>query len=150
MFRLGGSFKVHESATPAALKGIFAEHEPMGGTVLAPVLERVFADHLKAKAAGQMKANGTMLLVITDGQPQDEAKVAQAIIAFTKKLENGDDEFGSTFIQVGKDPAATAFLKKLDDDLEKQGAKFDIVDTKTIDEVEQIGLTETLLAALTD
>lgn len=145
-----GSFKRYESQTAAKLNDIWKENSPMGGTVLAPVLENIFADYLKRKAAGSTKANGEMVLVITDGQPSDEDKVAKTIVEFTKKLDNGDGEFGISFIQVGKDAQASAFLKKLDDDLEAQGAKFDIVDTKTMDEVEQIGLTETLIAALND
>lgn len=144
------NFKVYENQTPEKIGEIWKEQSPMGSTVLAPVLKQVFSNYLKRKAAGQAKPNGEMLLVVTDGQPEDEQQVAKEIIAFTKQLENGDDEFGISFIQVGRDAGATAFLKRLDDDLEKQGAKFDIVDTKTIDEVESIGLTETLMAALND
>lgn len=145
-----GSFKMYENTTAAKLKDIWAENEPMGGTVLAPVLKRIFEDYRKRKAAGQTKPNGEMLLVITDGQPQDEAAVAKEIVAFGNSLGNGDEEYGISFIQVGKDSGATNFLRKLDDDLTKQGAKHDIVDAKTMDEVEQIGLTETLIAALND
>lgn len=57
---------------------------------------------------------------------------------------------GISFLQVGKDSGAHAFLKRLDDDLVKQGAKHDIVDTKTMEELETIGLTEALIAALND
>ena len=145
-----GSFKRYENQTASKLNDIWKETQPMGGTTLAPVLENIFADYLKRKKAGTTKANGEMVLVITDGQPSDEAAVSKSIVNFTKQLENGDGEFGISFIQVGKDAQASAFLKKLDDDLEAQGAKFDIVDTKTMDEVEQIGLTETLIAALND
>jgi len=41
-------------------------------------------------------------------------------------------------------------LKKLDDDLVAQGAKWDIVDTKTFEEIESIGITQALIAALDD
>lgn len=145
-----GSFRVHENATPGNVKAILDEHSPMGATVLAPVLKAVFADYNKRKAAGQTKANGEMLLVVTDGQPADEGDVAKAIVAFGNGLANADDEYGISFLQIGKDPSATRFLKKLDDDLTSMGAKYDIVDTKTIEEVEQVGLTEALIAALND
>jgi hypothetical protein len=105
---------------------------------------------LLRKKAGKTKANGEMLLIVTDGQPSDEKEVSKEIVNFTKSLDNGDGEYAISFIQVGKDPGASAFLKRLDDDLVSQGAKFDIVDTKTMDEVEAIGLTETLIAALND
>lgn len=145
-----GSFKVYNNTTAAKVVDIFRENQPMGGTVLAPPLKSVFDTYLAAKAAGTTKSNGMIVLVITDGQPSDAADVAKTISDFTQKLDNGDGEFGITFLQVGRDPEATRFLKSLDDDLTSHGAKFDIVDTKTIDEVEQIGLTEVLIAALND
>lgn len=145
-----GNFKTYENVGAEKVKDIFTEQSPMGSTILAPVLKSAFDSYLKRKAKGETKANGEMLLVVTDGQPEDETQVAQEIINFTKKLENGDGEYGITFVQIGKDQGATNFLRRLDDGLEKQGAKFDIVDTKTIDEVEQLGLTETLMAALND
>jgi len=144
------SFKVYENQTESKLKEIWKEQSPGGGTTLAPVLKQVFADYMKRKKAGQTKPNGEVLLVVTDGQPSDEKEVAQEIIRFGNQLDNADSEYGISFIQVGKDPGATQFLKKLDDNLTSQGAKYDIVDTKTMDEVEQIGLTETLMAALND
>jgi Mg-chelatase subunit ChlD len=145
-----GSFKVHENVTESKVKDAFKEHSPMGGTILAPVLKNAFDSYLKRKAAGQTKPNGEMLIVVTDGQPQDEAEVAKTIVQFGNKLDNADEEYGIQFIQIGKDAQASKFLKKLDDDLVSQGAKYDIVDTKTMEEVESIGLTETLIAALND
>jgi Mg-chelatase subunit ChlD len=142
--------KVYENTTPAKVTDIFKENEPMGGTTLAPVLKAVFESYKARKKAGTTKPNGELLIVVTDGQPSDEAQVAKEIVAFGNSLENADAEYGIQFLQVGKDQAASQFLKKLDDDLTKQGAKHDIVDTKTMDELENIGLTEALLAALND
>lgn len=144
------TFKTYESTTPSKVKDIFAENSPMGGTVLAPVLESVFSSYLTRKKAGQAKANGEILLVVTDGCPSDEEAVAKSIVKFGNQLENGDAEYGISFLQIGRDAHASQFLKRLDDDLTKQGAKYDIVDTKTMDELETIGLTEALVAALTD
>lgn len=145
-----GAFKVYPNTTAAKVTDIFRENQPMGGTILAPVLQFCFDDFLALKAAGNAKPNGAMIVVVTDGQPSDSAQVAKTISDFTQKLDNGDDEFGIALFQVGKDPEASAFLKKLDDDLVGSGAKFDIVDTKTFEEIETIGLTEALIAALDD
>lgn len=144
------NFKTYENVTEAKVKDIFKENSPGGSTVLAPVLHSVFADYQKRKAAGTLKANGEILVVMTDGAPVDEADVAREIVKFANTLSNGDGEYGIQFLQVGRDPGATAFLKKLDDDLVTQGAKWDIVDTKTMDEFENIGVIETLVAALND
>lgn len=145
-----GSFKAHENVTPNIVGQIFKEHEPMGATVLAAPLKWCFDNYLSNKTAGKAKANGAIVVVLTDGEPQDQNQVAKEIVSFTKKLDNGDGEFGISMLQVGKDVAAKQFLQRLDDDLQKEGAKFDIVDTKTMDELETIGLTEAVLASLTD
>lgn len=145
-----GSFKAYENCKANTVTNIFNENHPGGGTVLAPVLEHAFADYLKRKAAGQTKQNGEMLIVVTDGAPQDESAVAKTIINFANKLTNADSEYGIQFLQIGKDQAASRFLKKLDDDLVAQGAKWDIVDTKTFEEIESIGITQALIAALDD
>ena len=61
-----------------------------------------------------------------------------------------DEELAISMIQVGNDTQATRFLKALDDELEGVGAKFDIVDTITIDEMEDYTLSEVLLKAIND
>jgi Mg-chelatase subunit ChlD len=144
-----GDFKVYESTTPEKVKDVFAENEPMGNTYLAAPLKATFESYLKRKAEGKAKTHGEITLVVTDGCPQDAAEVAREITAFTKKLER-DEEYGICFLQIGKDKTATSFLQSLDNDLEKHGARFDIVTTKTIEEVEKNGLTATLLSALND
>lgn len=143
------SYKVYDNTTPSTVKNIFQENEPMGGTVLSAPLEHVFKTYLTQKAANKTKANGSLCIVVTDGEPSDQGDTAKAIVNFTKKLDSRE-EFGISFLQVGKDAQAAAFLKRLDDNLQSEGSKFDIVDTKTFDELENIGLTQALIAALTD
>lgn len=144
-----GSFNRYDGVDGDKVKQIFQENEPNGSTVLAPPLQNVFDAYLKNKKAGTSKPHGEMLLVVTDGAPQDEEKVASAIVNFTKKLDSRE-EFGIQFVQIGKDASASRFLKFLDDNLEGRGAKFDIVDTKTAEETESLQFTEVLLAALND
>jgi hypothetical protein len=74
-----------------------------------------------------------------------------AIIEATQQMEK-DEELAVSFIQIGNDPDATKFLKLLDDDLEKADAKFDIVDTLNIQDIEEENLTlkEVLLNAILD
>ncbi len=150
VYLFGSSFKRFDGVNGDKVAQIFRENEPAGGTDLNPVLKDVFADYSKRKAASGTKANGEMLLVITDGESDNQPQVAKQIVAFGNGLANADEEYGIGFFQVGKDPAASNFLKALDDDLTKQGAKHDIVDCKTFDEIENIGLTEALTQALSD
>lgn len=147
-----GSHMVYENSKEDKLGEIFSKHSPDGATILAPVLDGIFSRYLATRAAGNAKANGQIVLVVTDGQPQDEAKVADSIVNFTKQLNDGRREFGISFLQVGKDAGATAFLKRLDDQLTSKGAKYDIVDTVTMEDIAANGksLEDVLIGALTD
>jgi Mg-chelatase subunit ChlD len=131
----------------AKVSQVFEEVEPNGSTNLDGVLKDVFTGYLYDKQNGKAKPNGQITVVITDGQPDDPAAVKRTIIDFTQKLDK-DEEFGLLFVQVGNDGGAKAFLKSLDDDL--KGAKFDIVDAITLDEVGDRTLTEVLAGAISD
>jgi hypothetical protein len=73
----------------------------------------------------------------------------RAIVDASRRIDR-DEELGVSLVQVGCDPQARRFLKVLDDDLVRAGAPFDICDTVTLDEMEDIGLTEVLLRAVND
>lgn len=141
-----GNFKEYSNITGGEdqVDKIFRENEPSGNTDTAKVVKHVLDGYLGGK-----KEKPIIIVCVTDGEPSDEAALVNVIIEATKKLTN-EEEVGITFIQVGQDPLAHAFLKRLDDNLEKEGAKFDIVDTKTMDEVESMSLADVLLQAITD
>jgi hypothetical protein len=61
-----------------------------------------------------------------------------------------DEELGISIIQVGSDAQASKFLKALDDQLQGVGAKFDICDTVTLDDMEDMSLADILTNAITD
>jgi hypothetical protein len=119
---------------------IFKTTEPGGSTALHLALAAELDDYLVRKAAGKTKANGEAIFVVTDGEPDDQAKVAKVIVNAANRLTN-PDELNITFVQVGHDDKATAFLNRLDDDLEKEGAKYDIVDTLTVESIGKKNLT---------
>jgi len=145
----GSGIVKFDDVTPDKVDAIFKEYDPMGSTNLTGCLEAYFSGYFERKTTGKAKAKGEIVLVITDGEPNDRKSVAKCIVEATKKLDR-EDELGITFIQVGDDEGATAFLKYLDDDLEAQGAKYDIVDTITMADCESKPLTQVLLDALED
>ena len=61
-----------------------------------------------------------------------------------------DEELAISIIQVGSDAGATQFLKALDDPLEGVGAKFDICDTMTLDDMGDMILSDALLSVIAD
>jgi hypothetical protein len=87
-------------------------------------------------------------VVFTDGVPDDKKAVEDVIRRQANSQEN-DEDLTFLFVQVGRDKSATQYLKKLDDDL--TGAKFDIVDAKTIEEVDKFSsIPELILHAISD
>lgn len=149
VYLFSGRFRRYDNVTADKVVQVYAENEPMGRTDLAAVLQDALDNYFERKQRGEAKPNGETFLVITDGEPDDGKAVMRVIIDATNKIER-DEEIGISLIQVGKDRKATAYLKALDDQLEQAGAKFDIVDTITIDQMENMSLAEVLLNALID
>ncbi|MCT7958150.1 vWA domain-containing protein [Laspinema palackyanum] len=149
VYVFSGRFKRYDNVTAAKVEQIFQENEPAGRTDLAGVLQDALNNYFKRKAAGQTQANGETILAITDGEPDDRKAVMKVIIEASRRIDK-DEELAISFIQIGNDRTATQFLKALDDDLVNAGAKFDIVDTLTIDEMEDMTLTEVLMNAIID
>jgi hypothetical protein len=141
-------FRRYDNVTADKVSKIYAENEPMGRTDLASVLYDAVNNYFDRKATGQAKANGETILVVTDGEPDDYKAVMRVIIDASRRIDR-DEELGISLIQVGNDRKATQFLKALDDQLQSAGAKFDIVDTITIDDMQGLTLAEVLLNAIT-
>ncbi|MGB7440509.1 MAG: VWA domain-containing protein [Coleofasciculaceae cyanobacterium] len=149
VYLFSSSFKRYDNVTSDKVSQIFQENDPMGRTDLAGVLKDATKNYLQRKTAGETQPNGETILVITDGEPDDRKEVMRVIIEASRQIDR-DEELAISLIQVGKDAMATRFLKALDDDLQGAGAKFDIVDTVTLDDMENMTLAEVLLKAIED
>ena len=149
VYLFSGRFKRYDNVTSNKVAQIFQENDPMGTTNLAAVLHDATSNYFQRKAAGQTKPNGETILVITDGEPDDRKAVMRVIIEASRQMER-DEELAISLIQVGSDATATRFLKALDDELQGAGAQFDIVDTITLDDMENMSLAEVLLNAIHD
>lgn len=142
-------FKRYDNVTSAKVEQIFQENEPAGTTNLAGVLKDATAQYFQRKASGQTKPAGETIVVITDGEPDDRKAVMVSIVEASQQMER-DEELAISMIQVGNDATASQFLKALDDQLQGVGAKFDICDTVTIDDMADMTLSEVLLSAISD
>lgn len=149
VYVFSGRFKRYDDVTSAKVAQIFLENDPAGTTNLASVLKDATNNYLQRKATGQTKPNGETILVVTDGEPDDRKAVFEVIIDASRQIDR-DEELAISFIQVGSDPQATKFLKALDDQLQSVGAKFDICDTVTLDDLEDMSLADVLMNAITD
>jgi uncharacterized protein YegL len=144
LYLFNGKVSYHPAIKKADdVKKVF-EEDPEGNTLLEPVLDQALKNFFAKRRDDTVKSNGEMILIVTDGEPQDRPKVATTIIDATKKLQP-QDKLSIAFIQVGKDAGATAYLQALDDDLKKSyGATKDIVKTYTMAQVGDKGLNQVL------
>lgn len=133
---------VNDGVHADAVTQIFKTHTPGGSTNLAAALEEAF----KKKWSSSKPA---YVLVLTDGIPDSEEEVVRSIIAASKKIENGD-QLGVQFIQIGSDKRASEFLNRLDEGLERKGAKFDIVNALTREQAENMTFEQMIWAAFND
>lgn len=149
IYLFSGRFKRYENVTSAKVLQIFQENDPSGTTDLAGVLKHATDNYFQRKTSNTTQLNGETILVVTDGEPDDHKAVMKVIIEASRRLDR-DEELAISFIQVGNDAQATRFLKILDDELQSAGAKFDICDTITMDDMEDMSLSEVLLNAIND
>lgn len=143
--RSQGGFVQYRQVTTEKLAQIFDLHYPPEELNLLDGLQTALADYFDRKVAGKAKPNGEIIIVLIDGEPKNRMGIAKAITQATEKMER-DQELGIGFAQVGNDLIARGFLDALDDNLRSAaGAKFDIVNTRVLEEIKPNSLTEFLL-----
>jgi Copine len=140
VYTFSDGFQRYENVTASKVEEIFEDNEPFGCTDLAGVLQDALKNYFQRKERGEAKPNGETILVVTDGKPDDQIAVMTNIIEATKKI-NKDGELAISLIQIGDDQEATNFLKFLDNELTKKGAKSDIVNTVTMEDIKNRKLT---------
>lgn len=100
------------------------------------------------KARGYNAAGDNVLvLVFTDGAATDKSLVKSEIISMANGM-TADEQCALEIVYFG-DEAAT-YLKELDDNLQAQGAKFDIVDATPIEEAITLDVEALLNKAFND
>jgi hypothetical protein len=141
------TFQTVQNCTPEKIEQIYSTIQPNGGTDLVdPLMERLGAARARHSAGGKP----VVIAVITDGEPnipRDPKVVNQALIKFTQSL-SAPDQVSVTFLQIGDTFDGRGFCIDLDDNLVNEGARYDIVDTKTFDELKSQGLVNALIDAV--
>lgn len=101
-----------------------------GATMTHLAIKEAYKEH-KDK-----KNEQTFFMLFTDGEPSDPEAVKQAIIDITKDVKD-EKEFRIAFLTVGnRSPGLDQYLIDLDDNLKSNGAKYDIVDVKRVEDVD--------------
>lgn len=136
----GAAVPIATGVTPDKVAGLFGEMRPSGSTPTDTALASMLVEANKSKKKD-------FIIVFTDGVPDNQA----ALVKVIKDQSNGqaaDDECTILFVQVGDDAKAAKALAQLDDDI--KGVKFDIVDCKTLDQLEAAPSLEAFLLAAID
>ena len=149
VYLFSDGFQRFEQVTAEKVAQIFAENTPKGSTNLVSALQDATKNYFQRKKQGQTKTGGETILVVTDGEPNERWSLIDVIIKASQQMQQ-EQELAISFIQVGSDPKATRFLKSLDEQLESIGAKFDICDTVTLEDMDDKPLAEVLLNAILD
>ncbi|MBD2482960.1 hypothetical protein [Planktothrix sp. FACHB-1365] len=149
LYLFSDQFQRYEKVTSDKVIYIFEQHQPSGTNRLSPVLKDATDHYFGRRATEQAKANGETIIIVTSGEIENPTALRQIIIDAANQL-NRDEELAIELIQVGSNADVTQFFHILDDDLQSQGAKFDICNTITLSDLGAMSLTDMLLKAIVD
>jgi hypothetical protein len=136
----------YSNVGPKAIEAVFRDNKPEGPTHATATLNTQFEEYFAKRSNIGADAKPLLILMITDGCPQDPPSLCASVLNAARRM-NRPDEITLTIVQIGHDQKAAHLLSRLNDPTD--GAKYRIVNTKSFDEVEKIGLTGTLLSAIT-
>jgi hypothetical protein len=143
-------FTVYEHVSSPQLISLFANPNFRSGTRLAEPLSARLDNFLSTYKPGMKPL---LITVITDGLPvpaEEPEMVKQVLINATQKMIE-PHEVTVVFLQIGgRDERGKHYLEDLDANLVSYGAKYPVVQTKSFDQLQAIGLGEALVDAIQD
>jgi Mg-chelatase subunit ChlD len=144
LITFNGSYNVTDNVKDmAAVDALFAKEQPSGSTALHLALQAAFAK-------GQQSGKPLFVHVFTDGEPTNKDAAANEIANAVRAMKK-DADLAVSFLQVGDDPEATAYLTYLDDQLQAdKNLPFDAVNAMTVADSEGLTYGQILHLALND
>jgi len=139
------SYEVKEHASNKNLEELFNEIVPSGQTDIYTPLSYAIQSHL---ADPDHRNKPVLIVVLTDGLPNQGGSLDQLIAHATNTLQE-NDEMIITFLTIGQDPEGDELIEHLDKNLVSGGAKEDIVDSMPFSRLLEIGLKNALLDTVT-
>jgi Mg-chelatase subunit ChlD len=141
------AFDAYEHVNLDTINTIFDNIAPSGSTDLVDPLNYEFSQYFRSRSSKPL-----LVAIITDGLPNrpsaDPRLLRNALIDCTMHMTDRR-QIAVTFLQVG-DFAGQQVVVDLDENLVSYGARYDIVDTKTFDELKAIGLPRALVDAVVE
>jgi len=132
----------------ADLAKVFQVKTPPPANDLLSSLQAALDNHFANLEEGKKET----IIVVLDHLPNDQEGIIQCLVDATKKIDVENDAYslGISFILIGDDEEAKAFLNFLDDELEVRGATHDMVDAKGWMAIKNSSIEKFLLDALLD
>ena len=123
---------IEKGVKPDNFDAAWDKHSPDGGTVFGPALKAM----LDIYPPSALTETQHFLLVLTDGEPEDQKAAMDAISDYTQNMQ-ADEQVGIMIARVGTDAGAKAYLDILDNGLTvangcTKDAKFDIVHVEEV------------------
>ncbi len=147
VYLFSDNFKRYEKVTSDQVVLIFKNNELTGNANLATVLKDATDHYFENRAMETAKPNGETIIIVTGGEIEHSESVKQIMIDAANQL-TWEEELGIELVQVGSDPKVTQFFRVLDQELQQAGAKFDICNTVTFEDMAEMSLTDILLKAI--
>ncbi len=135
------NYRSYQQCTLQRVGDVFKQNTPTGESFMAPAISEALNSVRGKLNYGQP----AVVAIITDGRPSDADQVKKLVVAATKDIVN-PDLLTITFIEIG---SYFPYLRELDNDLTKQGAKSDIVTVFPFWQVNSMGLLRALAKAVT-
>ena len=135
----------YTNVSAAGLNRIFIATEPEGSTMLDEAVGLELDHFLFNRSTGRSK-KPLLMVVITDGSPNDPQKVVDEILHVSRKIER--DEVKIVFFMIGDDPMSLAFIDYIKSSRIEAGIAFDIVSSHPFPELRAHGLARSLANAL--
>lgn len=150
LYLFADDFARYDRITSGHVGAIFENHKPSGKADLALVLKDATDHYFERRATEQSQPNGETIFVVTGGEIINPLLEIKRILINAANQLSHEEELAIEIIRVGSSSTDTAFFKVLDDELTASGARYDICDTVSLEDMEEISLTEVLLRAITD
>lgn len=142
------NFAIINEARAPAIKQLFNTLSPVGSTNIAKPLSFLFDDYFRRKARNQGSVKPLVIAILSDGE--GNAHVLRRLIINTTHKMQYENEIKVTFLAVDASSQGRPVIEALDNSLYHAGAKYDIVDSRTFDEMRHYGLLKMVVAALVE
>lgn len=137
-------FDVYRNVNLQQLPSIYSRNHIWIGTRLAAPMSEQLNEYFQRRAQG--RARPLLIVVISDGKPQDDDELAWVIADATRQMRS-PDEIHITILQVATDETSLNKVRKLVDHMHR-GARYNIVSIMPFDQVTRLGLSRAMVAAI--